>query len=74
MARKIKYIHAPPGYAILGLKEQKAIKEHKCSICKGLITKGEVYTVATLIPMGRKKYINKKACLMHPLEDIFNKK
>ena len=52
-------------------RDQKAIKEHKCSICKGTITKREVYTVGALVPIGRRGYRNFKMCLMHSRKDIF---
>ena len=54
-------------------EERKAVKEHRCSLCKGKIEIGEVYTVMTQITKsdyGPNKYKKFEVCLMHDVANI----
>ena len=67
--RKIKYVYDM--YYNLCFTDQKAIKEHKCGVCKGIIDKGEIYTVCYFSPKKRKgRFLSRKICIMHDREDV----
>lgn len=55
----------------LYIKDRKAIKTHKCAICKSNITAREVYTVSTMLRLG-KGFLEIKSCLFHSIKDILN--
>jgi len=47
--------------------ERKSVKEHRCSLCKGIIAKDEIYTYINSYSLIRK---NLKVCLFHDLNEI----
>ena len=52
--------------------DRKAKKEHKCSVCKGVIEIGETYTIMVQTIPGRyySKHKTFKVCLMHDVTNI----
>ena len=51
------------------IEDRKAIKEHKCNICKSKIYKKEYYTCITKFVIGT-GYVNIKMCLHHSLKKV----